>query len=130
MPAWPGLKLIAVLIFIFGLWGLVAPYASTAAGFHVPVPARVEFVDHVVPGVIILGVALFAMFRGRLPLPAALAATLGGFWMTMTHLLTLRDGFQGTISVQAALIHSLPGIFILVLAGAASVKAYRLTPDG
>lgn len=109
-----------------GFWGLVAPYASTAAGYPIPVPAKVEFVDHVVPGVVVLGVAMFGIFTGRISLVPALAATLGGFWMAMTHLLTLRDGIRGLVSLQAALFHSLPGFLILLVAGAASVKAYKL----
>jgi hypothetical protein len=116
-------------LFVFGLWGLVAPYLSTAAGYPIPVPARVEFVDHVIPGIIILGVAIFAMFSGRLPLVPALAATLSAFWMTLTHLPALRDGFRGVISMQAALIHSVPGIAILALAGLAAVRGYRAMPD-
>lgn len=122
-------RVTAGLLLVFGLWGTLAPYASTAAGYHIPVPAKVEFVDHVVPGAVILAAALFAVFSGKLPLLAALAATLGGFWMTMTHLLTLRDGFLGRISLQATLIHSLPGLAILIVAGAASARAYRLMPD-
>lgn len=118
-----------VVLFLVGIWGLVAPYLSTALGYPIPVPAKVEFVDHVIPGIVILGAALWAIFSGRLPLMAALLATLGGFWMTMTHLPALRDGFRGLISMQAALIHSLPGLLILAVAGAASIKAYRLMPD-
>lgn len=116
-------------LFVLGLWGLVAPYLSTAAGYPIPVPARVEFVDHVVPGTIILGVAVLAMFSGGLSLVPALAATLSAFWMTLTHLPALRDGFRGVISLQAAFIHSVPGLAILALAGLAALRSYRAMPD-
>ncbi|MGI8427002.1 MAG: hypothetical protein ACR2FO_07170 [Actinomycetota bacterium] len=121
-------KVLSVALLMFGLWGLAAPYLSTALGFVIPVPAKVEFVDHVVPGIIILGVALFSIFTGRLPLVGSLMALLGGFWMTMTHLPALRDGFRHIIPIQAALIHSLPGLAILAVAAAMSIKAYKLAP--
>jgi len=98
-------------------------------GHIIPVPPIVEMVDHVVPGVVVLAVALFGVFAGRIPLIAALAATLAGFWITATHVPAIRDGFRGLIDGQATVIHSVPGILILFTAGLAAIKAYKEMPE-
>jgi len=122
-------RLLPVALFVFGLWGLVAPYLSKALGYVIPVAPVVEVVDHVIPGTVVLGVALFSIFTGKLPLLGTLVALLAGFWITMTHLPALRDGFRHVIELQAALIHSLPGLAILAVAAAMSIKAYKLAPN-
>ena len=117
-------RAIAALLLAFGVWGLVAPYLARAVGLAVPVAAKVEVVDHVVPGIVVLAVAVLSLLMRRIALVSALLATLAGFWMTATHISLLVDAEHGRASFPAALIHSLPGIIILILSIAAAVIAW------
>lgn len=111
---------------MFGAWGLVAPYAGTAMGLVIPgLQAKVEVVDHVVPGLVIVPVALYTMFAGKVSLIGSLAALLAGFWMTATHVLLIRDAGRGLVSWATALWHTLPGVAVLAVAGVMAARAYR-----
>ena len=121
-------RVIPALLFVTGVWGLAAPYAGTAMGLVIPgLQPKVEVVDHVVPGLVIVPVALYAMFSGRFPFVGSLAAVLAAFWMTATHVLLLRDAGRGLVSWATALWHSTPGVLALVLAGMMAKTAYRET---
>ncbi|MGH2771895.1 MAG: hypothetical protein ACRDIU_01965 [Actinomycetota bacterium] len=123
-------RVIPSLLLLVGVWGLVAPYAGTAMGLVIPgLQPKVEVVDHVVPGLVIVPVALYAMFSGRVPFVGSLAAVLAAFWMTATHVLLLRDAGRNLVSWGTALWHSAPGVLGLIIAGAMAVKAYREAPS-
>ena len=94
-------------------------------GLGVDVPAVVEVVDHVVPGVAVLAVAGYALRAGRLPLEATLVGLLAGLWMTVTHLPLLAHARHGLVAWPSALFHSLPGIALVTLLGVAAAKAWR-----
>jgi hypothetical protein len=98
-----------------------APYTGEAIGFYVPVPARVEIVDHVVPAVVTSLVALYSLAIGRFPFTGMLVVSLAGLWMTATHAPLLANALGGVEPMSAALWHSLPGIglFIAALVGIA-----------
>lgn len=119
----------AAVMIPLAAYGLVAPYLSRAVGLPVPVDSTVEIVDHVVPGVVVLAVAVITLSLRRLTLVASLLATLAGFWMTATHLPLLLQAQRGEVHVGAALIHSTGGILILLLSLAGAVLAWRETPD-
>lgn len=107
-----------------GAWTVVVPYLASALGLAVKVPARVEFVDHVVPGVVIAaaGLYLYRLARGRslsgerYALLAAGATFLAGFWVLATHLPLVQDAAQERISWEAAIWHSISALPILALA--------------
>jgi hypothetical protein len=115
----------------FGVWGVTAPYIGPPLGFHVPVEPRLEFIDHVVPGLVILGIAAVAIVTRRVPLAAALAGFLAGFWMFGTHVPLVALAARGRIDWASALWHSLPGGVLLALCLVAVARAWssaRSTP--
>ncbi|HEX2027510.1 MAG TPA: hypothetical protein VHF25_05870 [Nitriliruptorales bacterium] len=109
---------------LLGVWGTLAPYAGPPLGFVVVTRPVVEVVDHVLPGIVLLGVATFALVTGRLPLPLSLLAVLAGLWMAGTHVPLLAQAARGGVEVAAALWHSLPGLLLLVVAVGAAVVAW------
>jgi hypothetical protein len=116
---------LAVVLAIVGVWGIAAPYAGPLLGMELAVAPTVEFVDHVLPGVIVLLAALVAAAGARLPLPVALVGVLAGFWMTLTHLPLLAEARRGSVPVATALFHSVPGIVLTVLAAIGALAAWR-----
>lgn len=114
----------AILLAVIGAWTAIVPYLGKALGLVVNVPARVEFVDHVVPGVVIVAAALYLhRLARRRPLTgerhallAAGATFLAGFWVLATHVPLLQDATQETVSWEAAIWHSISALPILALA--------------
>lgn len=119
-----------VALLFVGLFGLAAPYTGTPLGLVVLVPPVVEIVDHVVPGIVIVGVAGLILAIRRIPLAAALIATLAAFWMTATHLPLLAQAAQGRVGWPTASWHTAPGLILLVLCAIAVSLAWRTTPAG
>ena len=104
-------------------WAIVVPYLGPAWELTASVPARVEVVDHVVPGALAaLAAALCLARRGRdpraAPDAAAVAASslalLAGFWTTATHVPVLPVAADGELSWPAALLHASAGPPVLV----------------
>lgn len=114
-----GSPVIAVELLLFGTWGLVVPYLGRSLGFAVDTRPGVEVIDHVVPGVLVIGAALLAILGGGRSLLLALAALAAGVWMTATHIPLLRQASDGQVTWSAALWHSTPGMVILALGAVA-----------
>ncbi len=115
---------LAGALVVLGVLATVAPYAGRALGLAVDTRAIVEVLDHPVPGALVIAVGGYGTLRGRVPLPAALLATLAGFWMAATHLPLLAQVGDGRAQLDAALFHSLPGIGVLVVAIATAALAW------
>ncbi len=104
-------------------WAIVVPYLGHALGLSVDVPARVEFVDHVLPGaVVLLGALVLLAGRGRLAGDGAIAELvvpgltfLAGVWMVSTHVPLLAQAAAGEVSWGPALLHNSPGIPLALL---------------
>ena len=100
------------------------PYLGPAWELTASVPARVEIVDHVIPGALAaLAAALCLARRGRggptaAPDAAVVAASalalLAGFWTTATHVPVLPVAADGQLSWPAALLHASAGPPMLV----------------
>lgn len=118
---------LAGTLFLLSIWATVAPYLGPTLGFVVQTRAVNEFVTHIVPGVPVLAVAVFAWAARRLPLPAALVAVLCGFWMSGTHLPLLLQAAQGAIDWPSAIWHSTPGLAIFVVS--AAIATYALLEE-
>jgi hypothetical protein len=114
-------------------WTITVPYLGRAIGLVVPVAARVEFVDHVIPGAIVVVAGLYlhrlarrrALADERLALPAAGVSFLAGFWVLVTHLPLLGDAADAQVGWDAAIWHSITG---LPLAGVALWCVLMATP--
>lgn len=115
---WRSFGLAALLL---GAWAVVAPYLGPIFGLVVITRPIVEVVDHVLPGLVVLGVALLTVLTGRLPLPAALLAVLASLWMAGTHIPLLLQVPSGGAQLSSALWHAAPGIVLFALMMAATV---------
>lgn len=116
--------MLALVIGALGAWSIAVPYVGNAIGFDINVAAKLEVVDHVIPGVI---AAITAMYAYRKLRAGATAETfpyliavgvslLAGLWITATHIPLLVEASRKTVEWAPALWHSLPGMPIPVLA--------------
>lgn len=113
---------------LLATWAVTAPYVGPVFGLVVNTWPIVEVVDHVLPGLAVIGIALFTILTGRLPLPAALLAVLASMWMAATHVPLLLQVRSGGAQLPSALWHAAPGILLLVLTVAATVLVWSEPP--
>lgn len=112
--------------FLAGAWALLPPYTGPALN----TAARVEFADHVVPGVAVVAISALALVVARRSggdrflFGAGLGVILAGFWMTATHLPLLLQATRAQAPWGATVYHSLPGLAVLVL-GVVWAVVYR-----
>ncbi len=114
-------RVLAASFLLVALWGTLAPYVGRPIGLVVVTQPVVEVVDHVVPGIAVLGIAFSWLTTGRMSRIGVLAVGLAGMWMTGTHVPLLLQAIEGGASPAAALFHSVPGIMIFLLATATIV---------
>lgn len=104
------------------LWSIVPPYLGPVVGLELDVPATVEVVDHVVPGLAACAAALVALGdvrRGATDSMRVLAAlgvcALAGLFQTTSHA-TLVLGAGGPLQpIDAVVLHATPGPALLLL---------------
>lgn len=106
----------SIALAVFGVFDAVAPYASNALGLPLATLPINEVVDHVVPGAVVILVAWVSLLRGRRSLVGSLVCLVAGTWMTATHVPLLVQAGQGLVPWETALIHSVPGILVLMVA--------------
>ena len=128
-----GVRAIAAALAALGAWAIAVPYLGAAVGLELDVPARTEFVDHVVPGVVAVAAAawLLAADEAEPTVPALAAAgasVLAGFWISVTHLTLLIDAARGTAPAAASLLHGTAGPALLVVSGWLLARLLR-APD-
>jgi len=127
-----GLPLTAFLV---GLWAIVPPYLALFGQLAVRSDA-VEFVDHAVPGIVVLVVALLGYLQLRKPEPSQLVLFIGGlvivlagFWMVSTHYGLITQYRQGTVPFGRMAWHTVPGIAVAVV-GVVWTARFWSTDDG
>lgn len=96
------------------VWAVLPPYVGPALATD----PTVEIVDHVVPAVVVLAVALATLAAGAraagTPLFAGgLVIALAGFWMIATHVPLIAQANRGEAPWGATLWHSIPGLVVL-----------------
>ena len=102
-------------------WAIAVPWIARALGLELDVPTRLEVIDHVVPGIVVLaGCALLmhpaaATPGGLLRLGVLAVASLAGFWITATHAVLLPEAIDGISPWGAALMHLSAGPPVTVL---------------
>lgn len=102
---------------LVGAWALLPPYTGPALN----TAGRVEFADHVVPGVAVVAISALALAVSRRTDPdrilfaAGLGVILAGFWMTATHLPLVLQATRAQAPWGATVYHSLPGLAVLAL---------------
>ncbi len=104
-----------------GLWAIVPPYVVLFGKLAVRSPA-VEFVDHALPGVIVIAVAAlgYVVLGGAEPSSLLMfggggVITLAGFWMLATHVGLISQTRQGLVPGGALAWHGLPGLAVTLL---------------
>lgn len=104
-----------------GVWAALSPYVLLGADLNVQ--GSKEVADHVIPGVLIIGLSLAVLLRGRdaapsggvFPLVAGFGVLLAGLWMTATHLPLVSDARKGFAHDDVAAWHTAPGLVVLAL---------------
>lgn len=103
-----------------GIWAIIPPYVKGFGDLNVE--SRVEFADHVVPGIAVLVVSLVGVLALRAADPSQLVlfvcggvVALAGLWMVATHA-PLITQYQDDLVVGGAVIwHGLPGVVVALL---------------
>jgi len=101
----------AAVLAALSLWAMAVPWTARALGLRLDVPTRLEVIDHVVPGLVVLACcALLLHPRTAKPsdvlrLIAVAVACLAGFWITATHATLLPEAIEGVTPWGPALLH-------------------------
>lgn len=116
LAAVPMLAGLGVLV---GTWALLPRYGGPRLELG-PRGDQLEFVDHVVPGAVVIVASLLALLLVRRaalgPLFAVgLAIVVAGLWMDATHLPLVLQATRNEAPWPATLHHSLPGLAVLLL---------------
>lgn len=105
-----------------GAWSIVPPYLGPELGLELDVSSAVEFVDHVIPGVVIMmfgGVALFLGARGAAGTVLDLAALgicfLAGVWSMTSHVPLWLDAGGSDTPWDSVVLHATAGPAITAL---------------
>lgn len=107
---------------VIGVWAAVAPYALLGPDLNAA--AKNEFVDHVLPGALILILSAVSVVRtrslraaaaGSFPLLAGFGILLAGLWMTATHLPLVKDAQNDLVATDVTAWHTLPGLVVMAL---------------
>ena len=124
MPSRPVEVRATIVLAAIGAWTIVVPYLGQALGLEVPVAARVEVVDHAVPGAFVVAAGIFlaararrhALASDRLAVLASGVGFLAGFWVLATHVPLIADAVRSDQPWDAAIWHSISAVPIVVLA--------------
>ena len=112
--------MLAGLGILVGTWALLPRYGGPRLELG-PRGDQLEFVDHVVPGTVVIMVSLLAVVIGRRartlePLfGLGLVIVVAGLWMDATHLPMVLQATRNEAPWGATLHHSLPGLAVLLL---------------
>ena len=110
---------------VLGALSILPPYLGPALGLELDVAAKIEVVDHVVPGVVVVLCGVLAALLARRQEEVghgapALALTglcfLAGLWQTSTHVPLVFEAGEPATPLGAVLLHSVVGPMILGLA--------------
>lgn len=111
------LIMLAGIGLLIGGWAMLPAYSGPVLN----TADRVEFVDHVVPGIAVLVVTLAGLVVGRrretgaVAFLAGLGIVLAGVWMTATHAPLVLQATRQEAPWGATIYHSLPPLAVLGL---------------
>jgi hypothetical protein len=105
-----------------GAWTIVVPYLGRAIGLAVNVASKVEIVDHVLPGTVVLVIGTYLAVNAYRETPGALNRAIGGglcflagFWVLATHVPLVVDAARGTESWGPTLWHAITAVPVVLL---------------
>lgn len=120
-----GLGRTQLALAVVGALSILPPYLGPVIGLELDVAAKVEVVDHVVPGVAVVMcgmlAALLARREGEVAYGAAALGLTGlcflaGLWQTATHVPLVAQGGTPAAPWDAVVLHSTAGPVIVALA--------------
>lgn len=127
-------SVLPLLGLLVGVWAIVPPYINTFGDLNLE--DRVEFADHVVPGVLVLAMSVLGYVLLRRPEPspmlmfvAGAAILLAGFWMIATHAGLISQARQDMVPYGAVAWHFLPGVAVGLLGVAWTVRFWESEPS-
>src|SRR5688500_12995647 len=121
---------------VIGVWASIAPYALLGPDLNAS--AKNEFVDHVVPGALILILSVVTLVRARsasapaggsFPLLAGFGILLAGLWMTATHLPLVKDAQNDLVATDVTAWHTIAGLVVMVLGGIWAASAWSAAAE-
>ena len=126
--------LAAVALLALGAWTVATPYLGHAWELNLDVATKVEVVDHVVPGIVVVAATLVWLLllgssrageESAVPLAAIGLCFLAGLWVTSTHVPTIVKAGHPLVPWDAALFHSATGPVLLLLSLALLIPRLR-----
>ncbi|MGI8411611.1 MAG: hypothetical protein ACR2LV_02805 [Solirubrobacteraceae bacterium] len=114
---------LAAILCALGALTVAVPYLGHAIGLGVNVDAKLEIVDHVVPGTLVaaIGGSLFLLVRRGQPVAEWVMQVgsgicfLAGIWVLATHVPLLADAAGGSAHWGAALWHASTALPVVVI---------------
>ncbi len=107
---------------VLGVWTVLVPYVGRAVGLRLDVASKLEVVDHIVPGVLVVAIAGLLTAGARRGRPGGATTLLGGgvcflagFWVLATHVPLLVDAAHADEGWPTALWHASTGLPIVVI---------------
>jgi hypothetical protein len=111
-----------VALIAVAVWSILPPYVGPLVGLELDVSSTVEVIDHLIPGLLAVLAACYALMlvrRGEsdsIVLFSALAVcALAGLMQTVSHIPLVRDAGGPLQPVGAVVLHSTPGPVLLAL---------------
>lgn len=133
MRARPGGQALPLLGVLFGVWSIVPPYVDVFGELNVS--DRVEVVDHVVPGLVVIAIGVVGLLSLRAARPAPLllfiggaVVSLAGFWMVATHFGLVSQARQHVVAAGTVAWHGLPGVAVTLLGVAWTIRFWETEP--
>ena len=104
-------------------WAIAVPWLARAIGLELEVATRLEVIDHVLPGLIVLACCAAHLHPRSTGPPGSLrrlavigTAALAGFWITVTHAPLVGEALDGIADWGPALLHLSAGPPVTVVA--------------
>lgn len=117
-----------------GTWALLPRYVGPRLELG-PRGDQLEFVDHVMPGAVVIVLSLVALLivrrvsTGRSLFLAGLGIVVAGLWMNATHFPLVLQATRDEAPWAATLHHSAPGLVVLLI-GLGWCLVYRAPSSG
>lgn len=112
--------LLPLLGLLIGVWAIIPPYVNRFGDLNVE--SRVEFADHVLPGIAVLAISVLAYLVVRSAEPSHFLLFVGGgvivlagLWMVATHAPLVSQYRNDMVAGGAVLWHGLPGVGVFLL---------------
>ncbi|MGI8426445.1 MAG: BTAD domain-containing putative transcriptional regulator [Actinomycetota bacterium] len=98
------------------------PYLGGFFGLQAAQAERIELIGHLIPGALLLAIALYALTRWpdvatTMPTVVPVAGLLLGIWMSATQVRLLRQALSGFTTWPKVALHFAPGLAALAFAG-------------